>query len=404
MTSRSTWLLVLVAALSAFIYPRVPLIQTFYSNTPDRLRHINNIGSGSYEVKFSEKLRSCEDIIHIESKGVAIVGCDAGRERWNTVMGIFLPGPVPSAELYVYDYKLPDDEALTQLQIVGYAPGEDLHTLGLAFDEDTSSLFIANHRRDGSRVDVFHLDFESHTLRHAHSIQHPLIRAPNSILLLNSHEFYVSNDHHFIAKDHPVLSKLETYTGFPTGTLVHVDMSPMLDGPTKAVDAEVVARLPFPNGIELVNDTTLVVASTNSASLRLYDVTPPPAGGSSPRHPTLRPRSSIQLPFLPDNLSKSSDGAIVIAGHPNAPSLSKFAAARHICNSPEEYAKAEPSVQEFCEKGKGRVLGLAVDAGRRRQASIRRDGVSYELHRDPGLGQEDWYHIWIVCQGAVNLA
>lgn len=350
MASRSTgFLMLVVAALSAFIYPRISLLQSFYYNTPERLPQVNNIGR--YEVKFGDKLRSCEDVILIESKGVAIVACDPGRERWNTVMGIFLPGPVPGAEFYAYAYaELDDDKSLTRLEIVEYTPGEDLHTLGLAFDEDTSSLFVANHRHDGSRVDVFHLDFESHTLRHGHSIQHPLIHGPNSILLVNSHEFYVTNDHYFLAKDHPILSKLETFTSFPTGTLVHVDMSPLLQDPAGAavVDAEVVARLPFANGIELVNETTLAVASTNSASIRLYSITPPPSG-SKERHPTLRHNASIPLSFLPDNLSKSSDGAIVAAGHPHAISLAKFTASRHICNSPEELVKAELSVREGCE-------------------------------------------------------
>ncbi|KAK7917600.1 hypothetical protein PG985_011208 [Apiospora marii] len=335
MASRSTGFLVLVvAALSAFIYPRISLLQSFYYNHPDRLVPLNNIGP--YEVKFGDRLRSCEDVILIESKGVAIVACDPGRERWNTVMGIFLSGPVPGAEFYVYEYEnLDDDKSLTPLEVVGYAPGEDLHTLGLAFDEDTSSLFVANHRHDGSRVDVFHLDFESHTLRHAHSIQHPLIHGPNSILLVNSHEFYVTNDHHFLAKDHPIISKLETFTSFPTGTLVHVDMTPLLQDPASA----------------LVNDTTLAVASTNSASIRLYSISPP-SKVSNGRHPMLRPSASIPLSFLPDNLSKSSNGAIVVAGHPHAISLGKFAATRHICNSPEDLAKAEPSVREVCEKSK----------------------------------------------------
>ncbi|KAK8877059.1 paraoxonase [Apiospora arundinis] len=345
------WIPTVVAAISAIaVYPRIPLLQTFYYNHPDRLVQINNIGP--YEIKFSDKLRSCEDVILIENKGVAIVGCDAGRERWNTVMGIFLRGHVPSAELYVYNYnELDDDKSLTRLQVEGYAAGDDLHTLGLAYDEATSSLFIANHRRDGPRVDVFHLEFESHTLQHIHSIQHPLIRGPNAIHLVNSHEFYVSNDHHFLAKDSHLLSTLETYSGIPTGTLVHVDMAPLLRDPSSTVDAEVVARLPFPNGIEFINEKTLAVASTNSASIRLYSVTPP-TGSAQQGHPTLTFNSSIQLPFLPDNLSKASDGTLVIAGHPHAPSLGKFAATRHVCNSPEERAKAEPAVQELCEKMK----------------------------------------------------
>ncbi|KAK8093034.1 hypothetical protein PG999_014621, partial [Apiospora kogelbergensis] len=342
-------LTVAAALLAVAVYSRIPLIQTFYYNHPDRLVEIDNIGP--YEIKFSDKIRSCEDVILIESKGVAIVGCDAGRERWNTVMGIFVPGPAPGAELYVYDYKEPDDDkSLTRLQIEGYAPGDDFHTLGIAFDEDSSSLFVANHRRDGPRVEVFHLGLESYTLRHVHSIQHPLIHGPNAIHPVNSHEFYVSNDHYFLAAEHRTLSMLETYSGIPTGTLVHVDMSPLLKDPASPVDAEVVARCAFPNGVEFVNETTLVVASTNRASIRLYSVTPPT--GSAQRHPTLSFSSSIQLPFLPDNLSKASDGTLIIAGHPHAPSLAKFTATRHVCNSPEERAKAEPVVRESCEKWK----------------------------------------------------
>lgn len=77
-------LTVAAALLAVAVYSRIPLIQTFYYNHPDRLVEIDNIGP--YEIKFSDKIRSCEDVILIESKGVAIVGCDAGRERWNTVM------------------------------------------------------------------------------------------------------------------------------------------------------------------------------------------------------------------------------------------------------------------------------------------------------------------------------
>ena len=40
----------------------------------------------SYEIKFEDRLRSCEDAFLIEKEGLAILACDAGRERFNTVM------------------------------------------------------------------------------------------------------------------------------------------------------------------------------------------------------------------------------------------------------------------------------------------------------------------------------
>ena len=56
----------------------------FYKNAPAHLPHINTFSS--HDIKFADRVRSCEDVLIVESRGVAIVACDAGRERWNTVM------------------------------------------------------------------------------------------------------------------------------------------------------------------------------------------------------------------------------------------------------------------------------------------------------------------------------
>ncbi|MBE3043342.1 hypothetical protein IMZ48_12385 [Candidatus Bathyarchaeota archaeon] len=40
----------------------------------------------SYEIKFADRVRSCEDAFLIKEEGLAILACDAGRERLNTVM------------------------------------------------------------------------------------------------------------------------------------------------------------------------------------------------------------------------------------------------------------------------------------------------------------------------------
>lgn len=55
-----------------------------YNNAPERFLDINNLQSP--EVKFSDTIKSCEDVLLVESKGLAIVACDPGREVWNTVM------------------------------------------------------------------------------------------------------------------------------------------------------------------------------------------------------------------------------------------------------------------------------------------------------------------------------
>jgi hypothetical protein len=41
---------------------------------------------GDYEIKFADRIRNCEHSLLIEEKGVAILGCDPGRDGMNTVM------------------------------------------------------------------------------------------------------------------------------------------------------------------------------------------------------------------------------------------------------------------------------------------------------------------------------
>ncbi|KAH8601845.1 hypothetical protein B0O99DRAFT_607577 [Bisporella sp. PMI_857] len=334
-----------LAALSPWLWGRYRVLLLFYSNAPERIVKISNFQA--HEIKFADRIRSCEDIVLVESEGIAIVGCDAGRERWNTVMGIFLPGPIAGGELYVYDYRGTDNtESLKAIRLVEYKPGIDFHPLGLAYDKPTSTLFVANHRHDGSRIDMFKLDLQTLTARHIRSIHHPAIHAPNSIVVVNDHEFYVTNDHYFLMARSRFLQYVETYLSIPGGSVIHVDISPngQSDSDDHAVKATTVARVPFANGIELLNRTTLAVASTSQASVYLYS-----SDGANP--PTLRYLSQITLPCLVDNLSVSGTGTLLMAGHPHAPSTTKFAKTRHICNSPADLAQAEPQMQKYCETG-----------------------------------------------------
>lgn len=218
----------------------------------------------------------------------------------------------------------------------------------MAYEESTSTLFVASHRHDFPAVEMFKLDLKAYTATHLRSIQHPLIHGPNSIVLINDHEFFVTNNNHFLIRDHPILNRIETNLGLPGGTIVHVDISPIFKDPEASVQANIVARLAFANGIELLNDTTAVVASSGKASAYFYTISRPQGETGSPGVPKFISGSALRLPFGPDNLSVSKDGALMIAGHPHIPSLGKFAKTRHICNSPAELAEADVLMQETC--------------------------------------------------------
>ncbi|KAJ4247779.1 hypothetical protein NW762_012988 [Fusarium torreyae] len=336
MTSKSLWAILAVALFVSFVYERIDLIKTFYQNTPARLVKVNAIGS--YEIKFEDRIRSCEDVLLIEEHHLAILACDAGRERWNTVMGVFVPGNVSNAELWAYDYEAADGPAaqsLKQISIIDFPHVDDFHTLGLAFDRETSNLFVTNHAKAGSRIELFKLDIASLTASYIQTIQHPLIHGPNGIALINGHEFYVTNDHYITKRQSVFVSQLETYLGTPTGTVVHVTLK------DSQVHAKVVAWVPFANGVEIFNSSTVAVASSSRAAVWLFD---------TPDATTFKYSSKIRLPFLPDNLSGSGD-KLMIAGHGHMPALTKFTHARHICNDPVEFERADSNAKEFCATG-----------------------------------------------------
>jgi arylesterase/paraoxonase len=68
-----------------YIYDRLSTVAT---NRPGTFVPISNFKS--YEIRFADKIRNCEDVILEESLGVAFLGCDPGRDRWNTVMVKFI--------------------------------------------------------------------------------------------------------------------------------------------------------------------------------------------------------------------------------------------------------------------------------------------------------------------------
>jgi hypothetical protein len=76
--------LVLLAALSPWLYDRYLGLSTMLANRPGKIQYVNNFKS--MEIECTECVRNCEDVILEEELGLAILSCDPGRDRWNTVM------------------------------------------------------------------------------------------------------------------------------------------------------------------------------------------------------------------------------------------------------------------------------------------------------------------------------
>ncbi|KAI3342359.1 hypothetical protein F4824DRAFT_445863 [Ustulina deusta] len=345
MSIRLSVLVALLAPLAVFLAGRVRVLSLAYFNAPGRMPNYANFTSS--EIKFTEQIRSCEDVILVEARGLALLACDPGRETWNTVMGFFAEREAPhrNAELWAYNYTSPslsDAQSLLAIKIVGLYT--ELRTVGLEFHEPSATLFVTNLGREGPRIEQFHLDLETLIATHRRTLSHPLLRAPNSIAALSGSEFFFTNQHHFTARESGrLLWALETYVALPIASVVHARV--LEDG---TLDAAVVARQAYPNGIALLNGSTLAVAATNKRLVNLYTILP---GKPTQAHRRLQFEMSIWLPFLPDNLAVSKgDGALLIAGHPHLPSLNKFARSRRVCHRPEAVAAGGEEAQKMCDK------------------------------------------------------
>jgi arylesterase/paraoxonase len=261
-----------------------------------------------------------------EDLAMAIVSCDPGRDRWNTVMGTFQADEnLKSGTLWLYDYSNTEEpkDSVHPLTFKSFPNEQDFHPLGM--DLDGKTLFVVNHAQIGSCIEEFQLEVATKTLNHIRTIVHPLLHAPNSIESVAGGSLYVTNDHMFRSRISPILSKLETFSGLPGGTVVYIDVN------TQPPTAKVVARVPFANGIAKLNSTTLAVASTSKAGVYLYDI--------QPDH-SLVFRSWFRTPAAVDNLSVDSEGTLLMAGHPSAFDLMKVSKGRPICN-PNSDAEAE---------------------------------------------------------------
>ncbi|KAN0063219.1 hypothetical protein ACQY0O_004383 [Thecaphora frezii] len=179
----------------------------------------------------------CEDVEVVEALGVAVLSCDPSRHGWNTVMGP-LANPNPRGALWIYDYgstpstedaTTPSASGLEVVRLVDFPDRFDFHPLGISVHADAGSdgrarLFVANHQRHRSTIEVFDLRHRDATGEgqgagweaiYVRTLVHPLAtHTPNSIHALGPTSLLVTQDH-FFARRMPPLAQL-------TQTLSHL--------------------------------------------------------------------------------------------------------------------------------------------------------------------------------------
>ena len=335
------------------------------ANRPGKFENVNKFKS--HEVKFRDQLRNCEDVLFEEGMGIAFLSCNPERDQWNTVMVCSFPlfifktklslgfedshlqGTFATAldkrdgedspNIWIYDYStpnIPDSDALKPLVLSNYDNAADFQPLGIEFDAVTSTLYVINHSRNsGNIIEVFQVSVQDAVARYMQTLKHPLIYTPNSIHSLGEGKLLVTNDHYVGALISPLISQVETFAGIPGGSVVYTD----IHNPSHT---KTLVRVPFANGIAMLNSSTVAVASSAKMGVNLYTF--------SPDTTNLYFRKYIRAPSSVDNLSVDASGKLLMAGHPFAASLMKVSKARAKCNmrgSEEEKKACECTAASF---------------------------------------------------------
>lgn len=221
--------------------------------------------------------------------------------------------------MYYYDYK---HDSIWPIELVGLPETSDFHPLGINFyysgEPNTPyALFVVNHQRNGSTVDIFsfsHVDHKAHFVSSISDGDNNIL-SPNAIYPLDHTTFYLTNDHKYIPRLSKIANFVETLTPLKLSWVTLVDIKDS-DNPKFTTVAESIG---FANGL-VVTPKEVIVAACSERLVHVYD-----------RDSTtnlLTYRRSIPVPMNPDNLSFDSgtfdaDGrflsGLVVAGHP-APS------------------------------------------------------------------------------------
>ncbi|NP_001004542.1 serum paraoxonase/arylesterase 1 [Danio rerio] len=177
------------------------------------LRHV----ALSYRELTQNYLPNCHLIKGIECGSEDITIIDDGLAFLST--GVKAPGlPFCSDDPgKIYTLNLLDSEPkIKALSIKGDFDQDTFNPHGISVytdDKDgTMYLFVINHPRGNSQVEIFEFVKDEHALKYIKTIEHELLHSVNDIVAVGTESFYATNDHYF---SNEILKIVENFFTLP---------------------------------------------------------------------------------------------------------------------------------------------------------------------------------------------
>jgi len=144
-------------------------------------RTVNNQFNGEIIKKIS--LPGAEDITISHSDSFALIS--------STDRAVFPPEAEEHGGIYFMDLKTENFEPvlLTASFSQSFAP----HGISMLKTDSTYKVMAINHTAQGHSIEVFQLDGQK--LIHQKTLRDPAMVSPNDLVMINTDEFYFTNDH-----------------------------------------------------------------------------------------------------------------------------------------------------------------------------------------------------------------
>ncbi|XP_067865998.1 serum paraoxonase/arylesterase 2-like isoform X2 [Heterodontus francisci] len=157
------------------------------------------------------------------------------------------------------------------------------HGLSTFLDEDgTVYVFVVNHPRYTSTVEIFKFEEEQNSLIHLKTIQHELLHSVNDIVAVSSDSFYATNDHYF---SHQHLKIWELVLGLSWCNVVYYSPSEV---------KEVATGFKVANGINVSPDRRYIfIAESLGHNIHVMEIH---------ANNTLTPVKTLHVGTMPDNV------------------------------------------------------------------------------------------------------